>query len=155
MRSNLSLIFCLLFLVSSPFLVSCTNAELLEISFKNPDHSSSPVIEVEPALKDSVRQMGLMYRKKLETNRGMLFIFSKQEQRSFWMKNTYIPLDIIFIDSNRKVINIVEKATPLTDTSRHSEGPAQYVVEVNAGLAKTWGIVKGSTLEGELPKSLD
>lgn len=149
MRSNLILIFCFL------FLASCSNAELLEVNFKNTDSSASPKLEVELALKNSTRQMGLMYRKKMDTNRGMLFVFPDEDTRAFWMRNTYLPLDIIFISSDRKVVNIVEKATPLTDTQRSSEGPAKYVVEVNAGMAKTWGVVKGSILEGNLPVSSD
>lgn len=99
--------------------------------------------------------MGLMYRKQMDSNHGMLFVFPDEDLRSFWMRNTYLPLDIIFISATRKVVSVSENATPLTDTARPSEGPAKYVVEVNAGLAKTWGITKGSTLEGELPESED
>jgi uncharacterized membrane protein (UPF0127 family) len=80
---------------------------------------------------------------------GMLFVFPDNEPRSFWMKNTYLPLDIIYLDPNLKVGSIVKNAQPLSLTKRTSEGPAKYVVEVRSGLADKWGIKKGSVLETE------
>lgn len=145
----------ILFFCSFLLLLNCSSAKTQEIKFSNPGGKSSPNINVELALKNSTRMMGLMYRKKMDSNQGMLFVFPDEDLRSFWMRNTYLPLDIIFVSANRKVVSISENATPLTDTPRASEGPAKYVVEVNAGLAKSWGVVKGSTLEGELPESED
>lgn len=143
----------LLLLLSTSF--SCTKAATIELSFSNLDGTSSPVINVDKALTNSDRSFGLMYRKKMPENKGMLFVFPNEEIRSFWMKNTYLPLDIIYISSSGKVVSIVKNAIPLTQTSRPSLAPAKYVVEVNAGLADKWKIAKGSTLNGELPEALE
>ena len=145
----------LIFLLSLLLLVSCSSVKTQEIKFSNPDGKSSPTIKVELALSNAERMMGLMYRKKMDQDSGMLFVFPDQDKRTFWMRNTYIPLDMIFVADNKKVVSVIENATPLTDTQRASEGPAKYVVEINSGLAKTWGITKGSMLEGELPESKD
>ena len=134
---------------------ACSKADVIEIVFKNTNGTASPTLEVELARTNSTRQMGLMYRKKMDLNRGMIFIFPDQDERTFWMRNTYLPLDMIFVSSEKKVVGVVENATPLTDTPRNSNGPAKYVVEVNSGLAKTWGVIKGTTLEGQIPGSLD
>ena len=99
------------------------------------------------------RQVGMMYRKKLADDRGMLFIFPEEKPRSFWMKNTYVELDIIFIDSAFVVTNVVHRAVPLTTTSRKSTRDALYVVEVRGGLAEKWRVTSGSKLvvAGKLP----
>lgn len=144
-----------LILLGLSLLLACSEASTQEIKFKNPSGVYSPAIEVELALKNSTRMMGLMYRKKMEQTRGMLFVFPDEELRTFWMRNTYLALDMIFISKDRRVVSVIENATPLTDTQRASEAPAKYVLEINAGLAKTWGITKGSVLEGELPESID
>ncbi|PHS08240.1 MAG: hypothetical protein COA88_07085 [Kordia sp.] len=100
-------------------------------------------IKIEIADNDFERQTGLMYRKQMDNNKGMLFIFDKSEIKSFYMKNTYIPLDIIYIDANNTIINIVKNAEPLNETSLFSDAPAKYVLEINAGLSDIWGIKKG------------
>ena len=76
----------------------------------------------------------------------MLFIFNDETQRAFYMKNTQFPLDIIFIGSDRKVVSIQKNAKPLDLTSLPSEGPAQFVLEVNAGLSDTWTLEKGDSV---------
>lgn len=76
----------------------------------------------------------------------MLFIFEDERPRNFWMKNTLIPLDIIFIDSNHQVVKVIENTEPYSTSPRLSEKPAKYVVEVNAGKAREWGIKEGSKL---------
>ncbi|MFD0965071.1 DUF192 domain-containing protein [Pseudofulvibacter geojedonensis] len=100
-------------------------------------------LEIEIADNDFEHQTGLMYRKKMELNRGMLFVFDKSEMKSFYMKNTLIPLDIIFIDYNKQIINIVKEAKPLKEESIYSESPAYYVLEVNAGMSDKWNLNKG------------
>ncbi len=100
-------------------------------------------IKIEIADNDFERQTGLMYRKQMDNNKGMLFVFDKSEIKSFYMKNTYISLDIIYIDANNTIINIVKNAEPLNETSLFSDAPAKYVLEINAGLSGIWGIKKG------------
>ncbi|PSH02452.1 MAG: hypothetical protein BRC26_00480, partial [Nanohaloarchaea archaeon QH_8_44_6] len=91
-------------------------------------------------------------RKNLDENHGMIFMYDKSETRSFWMKNTLIPLDIIFLDSNRTIINI-EKAYPEPDTAdseleRYRSGaPAQYVIEVNQNFTDRNNIEVGDTVK--------
>lgn len=109
------------------------------------DSLKSPKItlEIEIADNDFEHQTGLMYRKKMKSNRGMLFVFNKSEMKSFYMKNTFIPLDIIFIDYNKQIINIAKNTKPLKEQSVYSEAPAYYVLEINAGMSDQWGLSKG------------
>lgn len=95
-------------------------------------------IAIEIADTDYKRELGLMHRNSMEEQQGMLFIFPHDFPRSFYMKNTYIPLDLIFIDSNNKIVSFRENAIPLDESSLTSEVPAKYVLEVNAGLAEKW-----------------
>jgi len=103
-------------------------------------------LQIEIADTDFERQTGLMYRKQMDNNRGMLFIFDKSEVKSFYMKNTYIPLDIIYIDKHYVIINIVKNTDPLNKTSLFSDAPAKYVLEINAGLSDRLGIKKGNKI---------
>lgn len=99
--------------------------------------------EVEVADTPSKRAMGLQYRKDLGKDRGMIFIFPAQSQQSFWMKNTPIPLDMIFIDRERRIVGIVEQTVPFSLDSRSVPAPSQFVLEINGGLAKLQGIQVG------------
>ena len=101
------------------------------------------VLDIEISDDDYQRQTGLMYRKTMKKNQGMLFLFPKQASRSFYMKNTYIALDIIYIDNHNKIVSIQKSATPLNEISLPSEAPAQYVLEINAGLSDQWQLNKG------------
>ncbi len=92
-------------------------------------------IDIEIAETDEERARGLMDRKSMLDSQGMLFIFSAPEEQSFWMKNTYISLDIIYIDEHQEIVSIQKYATPLSEESLPSFKKAQYVVEVNAGFA--------------------
>lgn len=94
------------------------------------------------------RQEGLMFRRKEDfpVDRAMLFIFPTQKKQSFWMMNTLIPLDMVFIDRNFQVVGILPEVPPLNQVSRSVEQPSQYVVELNAGIAKEKGIEVGSRL---------
>jgi len=125
---------------------SWANAETIGARISNGDGTSSPELTLELALTNQQRQVGLMYRKSMPETTGMLFVFPNNAKRSFWMKNTYLALDMIFINDNLIVDSIVHNATPLTTTQRVSKGPAKYVVEVRGGLAGKWGIVPGSRL---------
>ncbi|MCF8245784.1 MAG: DUF192 domain-containing protein [Saprospiraceae bacterium] len=103
-------------------------------------------IEIEKADTEVDRQFGLMFRKSMPEDQGMLFLFEASEQQSFWMRNTYIPLDIMFVDENGVITTIHENAKPQNDTSLPSNGPAKYVVEVNGGYAKKYGIEVGDKI---------
>ena len=92
-------------------------------------------------------QTGLMYRNHMEDNHGMLFVFPNNDFRSFYMKNTEIPLDIIYISRDKKIVSIQKNAKPFDETSLPSEGPAKYVLEVNAGLSDLWTLEKGDIIE--------
>ncbi len=100
------------------------------------------IFRVEIADTPEKQRLGLMFRKHLASNRGMLFIFDKPDIQTFWMKNTYIPLDIIFIDANNRIINIVTMPALTRQTCR-SLRPALYVLEISAGLADKLGIKPG------------
>lgn len=101
---------------------------------------------VEVADTPQMQRIGLMYRKSLPERRGMLFIFKEPKILYFWMKNTYIPLDIIFIDKDLNIINI-ETMPALTTESCRSSREALYVLEVPAGTAEKYGIKAGMKVE--------
>jgi uncharacterized protein len=111
--------------------------------------ASTNRVKVEIVRTPEDRARGLMFRKQLPQSQGMLFIFDAEEIQSFWMENTYIPLDMIFINTKLEVVGVVENASPLTRTSRRVDTPSLYVLEVNAGFARQHGIGKGTrvTLE--------
>jgi uncharacterized membrane protein (UPF0127 family) len=102
---------------------------------------------VELALTPDQRARGLMFRTALPGDAGMLFLFPADRVVHMWMKNTLIPLDMIFIDSNRRIVGIVENAEPETETGRHVQGVSQYVLEIGGGLSQKWGVAAGSTVE--------
>ncbi len=85
-----------------------------------------------------------MWRKKMAENQGMLFIFATQEPQSFWMRNTYIPLDMIYVNSAFEVVSIRKNTPVLNDTPQPSGLPAQYVIEVNAGISDKYKIGPGT-----------
>ena len=99
---------------------------------------------VQIAFTKSERAKGLMYRKNLNANKGMLFFFPESQKVNIWMKNTYIPLDIIFISSDLLVANIIHNAKPLNTEVFESQKKVKYVLEINSGLAKKYNIKKGN-----------
>ena len=119
-------------------------------------HAGEPWVEVkgkrfyvEIADDDPSRTRGLMFRDELADNRGMLFIFRQEAPRSFWMRNTRIPLDIIYLDRDWRVVSIVHNARPCRTQrcpSYPSEGASMYVLEVNAGQAQALGLERGDVL---------
>jgi uncharacterized membrane protein (UPF0127 family) len=117
-------------------------ASLLPVTFRSGDHETSRVY-LEIANTPSEREKGLMFRKSMDEDRGMLFIFPVERQQSFWMKNTYIPLDMIFVSSQFEVVGIVENATPFSEERRSVPGVSQFVIELNGGRAKELGIEAG------------
>ncbi|MBT3181008.1 MAG: DUF192 domain-containing protein [Deltaproteobacteria bacterium] len=102
---------------------------------------------VEIAESDVERAKGLMNRESLPINNGMWFIFPAMGDEQFWMKNTLIPLDIIFIDDNMKVVHIAENAKPESTELIGSPSSFQYVLEINGGLSEVKGIEVGDVVE--------
>ncbi|MAZ97097.1 DUF192 domain-containing protein [Schleiferiaceae bacterium] len=92
-------------------------------------------------------EVGMMYRKNVSPDMAMLFFMEGGDLlRSFWMKNTMVSLDIIYIDANGMVVSIKENAQPLNTTSLPSEGPASYVLEVLGGTSAKLGLKKGTEI---------
>ena len=102
--------------------------------------------DIELATDDYQQQTGLMYRTQMADNQGMLFIFDEEKPHFFYMKNTYIPLDIIFVAADSTIVNIAKDAQPLDETVLPSEKPAQFVLEIKAGLSDAHQIKKGDKL---------
>ena len=115
--------------------------------FKANSDSILARLDIEIADDEYQTQTGLMYRKSMEDSQGMLFIFDDETMRSFYMKNTEFPLDIIFINSANEVVSIQKNAKPLDPTPLASEGITKYVLEVNAGLSDRWNLQKGDKLK--------
>ena len=103
--------------------------------------------DIEIAESDYEIQTGLMHRYFMHDNRGMLFIFPEMSLRSFYMKNTLMPLDIIYLDESKLIVNIQKNTKPLDETSLPSQVPAQYVFEINAGLTQKWSLKVGDKME--------
>lgn len=105
---------------------------------------------VELALDDAARARGLMFRDHMEPGHGMLFVFPDESYRAFWMKNTKIPLDILYFDSDRRFVSGQYNVPTCSAGDRcpnyPSEGPAKYVLELNAGVGRKLGLVAGDVI---------
>lgn len=127
------------------FLISCNNkiGPSVEIISQN----QKPItISVEVADTDAARERGLMYRESLPENAGMLFLMPNEEVQNFWMKNTIVPLDIIFIFSDWKIGGFVENTKPYSEDNVSINKPTKYVLEVNAGFCKKHGLQPGDAV---------
>jgi uncharacterized protein len=113
--------------------------QTLEIASKSGVH----VFSVELAVTDDERARGLMFRKQLPEGQGMLFDFKREQEVSMWMENTYIPLDMIFIRRDGRILRIAENTQPLSRAIISSGGPVLAVLEVIGGTAKKFGIAPG------------
>jgi uncharacterized membrane protein (UPF0127 family) len=102
---------------------------------------------VELARTEAERERGLMYRERLAPDAGMLFVFEHPSLLTFWMKNTLIPLDMIFIGADRRISGVVADAEPQTLTARRVEALSQYVLEIGGGLAARLGLGAGQHVE--------
>jgi uncharacterized membrane protein (UPF0127 family) len=111
-----------------------------EVSFQDKNKNLVKQVDVEIAETDETRHLGLMFREKMEDNQGMLFIFPIEEPEGFYMKNTIIPLDIIFINSKKEIVKIYKNTTPFSEQDLPSYKPSMYVVEVNAGFTNKYNI---------------
>jgi hypothetical protein len=104
-------------------------------------------VEVEVAATPESRTRGLMWRKALPAGQGMLFIFPGEEVQGFWMRNTLIPLDMLFIDSTGLIVGIIERAEPHSLANRSVGVPSRYVLEVPGGWCQSMGIKRGGTAQ--------
>jgi uncharacterized membrane protein (UPF0127 family) len=111
---------------------------------------------VELALDDATRQRGLMFRDSMPADQGMLFVFPRTEVQAFWMKNTQIPLDIMYFDSDRSFVSAAYRTPPCGEGDNcpnyPSDGRARYVLELNSGIGEALGLVRGDKIE--LPPDL-
>ncbi len=103
-------------------------------------------LEIEIADSDYETQTGLMYREAMDPNQAMFFIFPSEEMHSFYMKNTKIPLDLLFIRGDQKIATIAPDAQPLDESGITSRVPVQYVLEVNAGMVAAWNVKIGDSI---------
>jgi len=147
-----------IFLIST-LLVSCGNdpkepeVEIQEIEFKKEgelqvlkDGEITQTLDIEIADTPYEWETGLMYRESMEDNQGMLFIYPNAAERSFYMKNTYIPLDLIFMNSDTTIVSIKENAIPRDETSIPSNVPARFILEINGGKTEEWNIEVGDKM---------
>lgn len=118
-----------------------------ELTFLGPDRQSIVTIDIEIADDDATREQGLMYRTTMGENRGMLFVFFEDGFKSFWMKNTVLSLDIMFVNANNEITTIHRNTTPFSEQEYPSSGPARYVIEVEGGFADRHNIRVGTTIE--------
>ena len=112
-----------------------------------PGGDTTSVVDIEVAQNNASRARGLMYREALPEDAGMLFIFEAEEIQSFWMRNTYIPLDMIFVNARKEIVTIHANTAPLKEWNYASTAPALYVVEVNAGYCRKRNIKVGDRIE--------
>ena len=110
---------------------------------------------VELALTPAEQERGLMFRQSLGADEGMLFVFDRQFVHTFWMKNTLIPLDMLFIDSDRRIVGIVENAEPQTLSGRSVGLPSQYVLEIGGGLSASSGSARGRSSSSRVSRRPD
>ena len=110
--------------------------------------SGGPVdIGVEVVREPRTRERGLMFRRDMDENHGMIFVFPRPDHQVFWMHNTILPLDMIFIRADRTILGIVKNATPETDDPREVPGESLYVLEVNGGFADRHHLSAGDRVE--------
>lgn len=117
-----------------------------ELEFLSRDSKPIRKIDVELAENDREREVGLMYRRSMDDGKGMLFIFPGEEPQSFWMKNTIIPLDIIYVNAERQIVKIYRNTVPFSENSLPSGRAAMYVVEVAGGFTERYGIREGDKI---------
>ncbi|HZW63763.1 MAG TPA: DUF192 domain-containing protein [Flavobacteriaceae bacterium] len=129
-----------------PVEISFTKEGELMLYKKNTD-SVVQTLAIEIATNDYEHQTGLMYRQSMDTFQGMLFIFKDSKPRYFYMKNTYIPLDIIYLDKEKTIVSIQENAKPMSETTLPSNANAMYVLEINAGLVEKWNLEVGDYIQ--------
>ena len=141
------------------FFLTCSTLFLEGASCRSKTEEALPKVElkiggkqirVELADTPSTQMAGLMFRKALAPDAGMLFAFPDSKPRSFWMRNTYIPLSIAYMDEKGVILNILEM-TPHSEESNYSRGPAKFALEMNAGWFAGKGVKAGDVIGGLIP----
>jgi len=134
---------------------ACADGPRVEIC--DASGAAKAVVKVEIADSEPAREVGLMYRQRLAPNAGMLFVFKRPQPLTFWMKNTEIPLDMIFAEANGTVNGIIAEAEPFSEQPLRVGGDSQYVLEVNGGFARWHGIKPGDRFRfvGATPSARD
>lgn len=118
--------------------------------YKQNTEAVTTIFDIEIAEGEYETQTGLMYRKSMPRDAGMLFIFEEEQPRSFYMKNTEFPLDIVYINADKVIEKIYTMTTPMDPTSLPSNAPVKYVLEVNGAVTSSLGILAGDRVEWEL-----
>ncbi|MUP46746.1 DUF192 domain-containing protein [Gramella sp. BOM4] len=110
--------------------------------------SGDTIVELDIELAETAyeHQTGLMYREGMENDQGMLFVYNDERVRSFYMKNTYFSLDILYFAGDSTFVSSQVNTTPLDETSLPSEGSTQFVLEVNGGLSSDWDLGEGDKI---------
>jgi len=124
-------------------LAGCTHHPSVVIHARQGDVT----VAVEVADTPDTRARGLMYRKDLAADAGMLFVFPNETEQRFWMKNTPLPLDMIFIGADRRIVGIVPDTRPFTTNPLGVDALSQYVLEVHAGFSAKHGIAAGDRVD--------
>jgi len=108
------------------------------------------LVDAEVVASDRARQRGLMFRKEISDGEGMLFVFEEEAEHPFWMKNTYVPLDMIFVGSDKTIVGIARDTTPLSEKSVTVGVKSRFVIEVPAGFSTRAGIHRGQKVRFDL-----
>ncbi len=137
-------VFAAFLLVATAAAPRAAELETLVIESASGEHA----FQVEIADDPRERERGLMFRREMADDRGMLFDFGSEQPTSFWMRNTYISLDMLFIKADGTIESIAERTTPLSERSVPSQGPVRYVLEINGGLSGKLGIEAGDRVTG-------
>lgn len=138
LRAKLPLLPALLVLLSTPLQAQMPRMEL-SAGFHR--------IEAEVAADQSNRMQGLMHRRSMPTNQGMLFVFPQAERHCMWMRNTFLPLSVAFLDEQGQILNI-EEMKPQTENNHCASAPARYALEMNQGWFSAKGIKPGQRIGG-------
>ena len=130
---------------------STDNSTVAEPQFKKEGEltflKNQEKLTIEIANNEAETTQGLMYRRTMPDSCGMVFVFPDSQPRNFWMKNTYLPLDILYLDESKKIVTIQANRTPFSQEAIPSFENAKYVLEVNAGYCKRKGIEKGDAVK--------
>jgi len=157
----LGLVLAMAFLIAQPYLSTNSQNRIdrrAELEFKKEGQLSFfdsqnnqliKTIDIEIAEGEYETGLGLMYRYSMSDSAGMLFIMEKEAPKNFWMKDTYISLDIIYLNRNLEIVTIQKYTQPLSEQSIPSYKKAKYVIEVNAGFCDKLNIEEGYTVSYE------
>jgi uncharacterized membrane protein (UPF0127 family) len=156
-RSIRSVLFCLVAAVCA--LLGCSPAAehpTVQVEFVAPEGKGIRSFEVEVVSTPLTRAKGLMYRREVGEGKGMLFVFPDEKVQSFWMKNTLVPLDMVFVSKEMKVVGILENVPPLTEDPRFVDIPSLYVLEFAGGTMRKVGVRTGAKLviRGQIARGL-